>query len=332
MNQWVVKTGIKKFRTWLITGGCGFIGRNLIHHLREMPVETDIRILDNLSAVEQEGSLGRSPGCSLKTELLVGDVREEQICRQACEGIDVVVHLAASSGIAPSVANPRLNLESNVTGTFNMLEAARQAGVKTFVFASSNASLGDVPPPFHEQQAPRPVSPYGAGKLAGEAYCHAYEKTYRLKTVILRFSNVYGPHSGHKDSVVAKFFKVALLGGPIVIFGNGMQTRDFIYVDDLCRALLDSVATDHGENVFHIATNRETTINEIASRIQTLVNRERLDSVSIRYEPARSGDVQKNYANTSRSRRILGFVPQVDLETGLKRTFEYYLSRRNQIP
>jgi UDP-glucose 4-epimerase len=220
---------------WLITGGCGFIGVNLIDHILKQNPRTDIRILDNLSVGGREDIAEvcdiRDVSCTeveskpCGVELLVVDIRDFDACLKACKEIEVVVHLAASTGVAPSVENPREDLESNVIGTFNMLEASRQNGVRKFIFASSGAPLGEVEPPVHEQKAPKPVSPYGASKLAGEGYCSSYYRTFGLKTVSLRFGNVYGPRSKHKTSVVAKFFKQALAGDRLEVYGDGNQKK-----------------------------------------------------------------------------------------------------------
>ena len=233
-------------KNWLITGGCGFIGVNLVDKLLQKIPQINIRILDNLSVGTREDlkevceyheiSSHDIKGSPKGVELLVGDIRNYEVCLKACEGIQVVVHLAASTGVPQSIENPRRDMEMNVIGTFNMLEASRHQGVEKFIFASSGAPLGEVEPPIHEEIAPKPVSPYGASKLAGEAYCSAYYRTFGLKTIVLRFGNVYGPRSKHKSSVIAKFFKRALAGEPLEIYGDGNQTHDFIYIDDLLQA------------------------------------------------------------------------------------------------
>ena len=209
---------------WLITGGCGFIGSSLI---RKLVGEGGhyIRILDNLSVGSRE-DLGQvctfselsiddfssnfrelSSEMSSKVHLIVGDIKDPETCMTCCKDIDVVVHLAANTGVAPSVENPREDMENNILGTLNMLEAARRHKVKRFIFASSGAPIGECEPPIHEEMAPHPVSPYGASKLAGEGYCSAYYRSIGLETVVLRFGNVYGPGSTHKSSVIAKFIK-----------------------------------------------------------------------------------------------------------------------------
>ena len=190
-------------------------------------------------------------------ELVIGDILDGDSLKQAASGIDVIVHLAANTGVAPSVENPVLDCHTNVNGIVNALEAARLQQVKRFVFASSGAPVGEVTPPIHEEIVPHPVSPYGASKLAGEGYCSAYFHCYGIDTVALRFGNVYGPLSGKKESVVAKFINRTMKGEILEIYGDGTQTRDFIYVQDLAGAISHAANVQGiGGNVFQIATSR----------------------------------------------------------------------------
>ena len=346
-------------QSYLITGGCGFIGVNLIDYLLKTSPKIKIRVLDNLSVGTREDLVevcnfieidtsslspqhsALSPKKSSPVELVIGDIRDFDTCLKCSQGIDVVVHLAANTGVAPSVEDPRSDMEANVIGTFNMLEASRQNKIQKFIFASSGAPLGEVNPPIHEEIAPKPVSPYGASKLAGEAYCSAYYRTFGLKTISLRFGNVYGPRSKHKSSVVAKFFKRALFGEPLEIYGDGNQTRDFIYIDDLIQAIIlavnpqSSASNTHcsvlspspwGE-VFQIATYKETTVNEIAAKIKEIVESFLDQSVKIVHTSPRRGDVRRNYSDISKAKKILGYKPKYDLDKGLRATFEYFKNR-----
>ena len=316
---------------WLITGGCGFIGSSLITRLLMKSPDTKIRILDNLSVGTKEdlasvmssveNKLGVKPS---SVELVAGDIRDYEICNKCCEDIDVIIHLAANTGVAPSIENPRYDMESNVIGIFNMLEAARHQGVKKFVSASSGAAVGEVEPPIHEGNVPRPVSPYGASKLAGEAYCSAYYLSFGIKTISLRFANVYGPLSKHKNSVVAKFLKLAFAGESLEIYGDGSQTRDFIYIDDLIQAIILSVRSDVGGEAFQIATYKETTVNEIAERIKKIVKDELGKTVNVIHGETRLGDVKRNYSDISKAKRMLGFDPGYDLDKGLVNTVAYF--------
>lgn len=310
--------------SWLITGGCGFIGTNLIRRLLHENPSVSLRVLDNLSVVPN--SLPPT------VELIKGDVRDAKTCVEASHGVSVIIHLAAQSGVAPSVADPKTDFDINVQGTFNMLEAARINGVKKFVFASSGAPLGEVEPPIHEEKVCKPISPYGAGKLAGEAYLKAYHHSFGLETVALRFSNVYGPGSAHKNSVVAKFIRQALSLNPFVIYGDGSQTRDLIYVEDLVQAICLAVHSSAGGEIFQIASGREVSVLELATNLQKILQTKFGRSPALRHEDMRIGDVKKSWADISKARRVLGFDPKTDLESGLEKTLEYFIAATKRIP
>lgn len=321
---------------WLVTGGCGFLGTAFIKMLL---AEGDhgVRVVDNLTVgtredlgtvcdfVEREaGELGEFPtGGSV--ELVAGDIRGAEFAMRAVAGADAIVHLAANTGVAPSVEDPRADCESNVIGVFNYLEAARQNGVVRFVFASSGAAVGEVTPPIQEEMPPHPVSPYGASKMAGECYCSAYYRTFGVETVALRFSNVYGPGSTHKNSVVAKFIKRARDGEVLEIYGSGDQTRDFIYIDDLVEAIrLSAIVPGVGGEVFQIATGTETTVSEITDMLLPILGEAGI-TPDVRSTSPRTGDVMRNYADTSRAWRMLGWKARVNLDDGLRRTVSWFL-------
>lgn len=324
---------------WLITGGCGFIGRNLIKRLLEERGHY-IRVLDNLS-VGTEDDL--SEVCSFTTvgpgrlsvaasgvDLVIGDILDADLAMAVASKMDVIVHLAANTGVAPSVRNPRGDCETNVMGTLNFLEAARSNGVNRFIFASSGAPAGECMPPIHEELPPHPVSPYGASKLAGEGYCSAYNKTFGIETVALRFGNVYGPNSGRKDSVVARFIKKILIGDELEIYGDGGQTRDFIFIDDLIEAICLSVEKDVGGEVFQIATNSETTINELLDCIRFCFAKiEPSRTISASYSALRIGDVKRNFSDTSKAGRLLGWQAKTMLEDGITETLQWFLEYQN---
>ncbi len=316
---------------WLITGGCGFIGVNLV---RALQARGDyIRIMDNLSGGSREDlsavadfadfseANAPEPG---RVELLEGDVRYLEECQKATQNMDVVVHLAAQTGVIPSLEDPYFDCEQNVTGILNMLVAAREAGIKRFIFASSAAPLGEQDPPVDEQKVPRPLAPYGASKLAGEAYCSAFHGSFGMDTVALRFSNVYGPYSFKKGSVVAEFFRRALAGKPLVIYGDGEQTRDFIHAEDLCGAITKAAEKDVGGELFQIATGRETSVNELAGRVKDLVEGETKTPVEVTHAPPRQGEIRRNYADISKSVRLLDHHCKIDFQKGLLKTLEWF--------
>jgi UDP-glucose 4-epimerase len=252
----------------------------------------------------------------------------EDLAPAVCTGADVIVHLAANTGVAPSVENPRADCQTNVIGTLNYLEAARTNNVSRFVFASSGAPVGECNPPIHEELPAHPVSPYGASKLAGEGYCSAYKRTYGIDTVALRFGNVYGPGSGHKSSVVAKFIRRAMERKPLEIYGDGSQTRDFIYVDDLIKAILLAATRENvGGEIFQIATNTETTVGDIAERLQTLLKDKGINDLVVTHAAARLGDVIRNFSDISKAENVLGWKPDYTLDDGLRMTIDWFMQK-----
>lgn len=323
---------------WLITGGCGFLGTALIARLVAEGGHA-VRVVDSLAVGGRDDLRGvcrfteaDAPGAFPApggVELVPGDIRDADLALAAAQGAECVVHLAANTGVGPSVADPRLDCETNVLGTLNYLEAARAAGVRRFVFASSGAPAGEVEPPIHEELPPHPVSPYGASKLAGEGYCSAYWRSFGVETVALRFGNVYGPGSGHKDSVVAKFIKCARDGEPLVVYGDGTQTRDFIYIADLVRAMrLAASVPGIGGETFQIATSRETTVLELAEILVPVLEEHGFGPVRLTHDAPRTGDVLRNYSDTAKASALLGWRPETPLPEGLRRTVEWFLTNR----
>ena len=323
---------------WLITGGCGFIGRNLIHYLLEQGGHA-IRVVDNLSVGSRESlqmvtdfterdvnaTADGFPSTG-KVELVVDDILNEDNAQDHAQQADVIVHLAANTGVGPSVEDPRQDCMTNVVGTFNYLEAARHTGDTRFILASSGAPLGEVEPPIHEEKAPHPKSPYGASKLAGEGYCSAYHGSFGVDTVALRFGNVYGPFSSHKSSVVAKFIRRAMEGKTLEIYGDGQQTRDFIYTGDLVSAIYKAATKEEvGGEVFQIATNKETTVLELTDTLTQELEKSGITNVEVAHTDPRTGDVRRNYSDTSKAAKMLDWQVQTDLETGLRKTIEWFV-------
>ena len=324
---------------WLITGGCGFIGTALIRALRAEGGHR-IRVVDDLSAATRDnlkacGPFRETPIDKLSAmagdadgdvELTVGDIADADLAHAAAAGAGAIVHLAA--GARPSVEDPVFDCRSNVLGTLNYLEAARSAGVGRFVFASSGATTGDCVPPLHEEMAPHPVSPHGAGKLAGEGYCSAYFRSFGVETVALRFGNVYGPGSAHKASVVAKLIRRALDGEALEIYGDGKQTRDFIFVEDAVRAVrLAATTAGIGGEVFQIATGKETTVGEIVDKLVPLLAAAGYNRTRMTHSAPQTGDVSRRFFDTAKARDLLGWQAEMPLRDGLRRTIEWFVAR-----
>jgi UDP-glucose 4-epimerase len=296
----------------LVTGGAGFIGVNLSPVLAEHGFAT--RCYDDFSTGHRSDA--ERAGYD---EILQGDILDPAALVEAARDCTHVVHLAAQAGVPTSVEDPVTDCEVNVRGTLHALLAAREAGVAGFVFASSNAPLGEITQPAHEAVVPRPTSPYGASKLAGEAYCSAFAGSYDVPTSVLRFSNVYGPFSYHKGSVVAAFCKRALAGEPLIVYGDGTQTRDYVYVEDLCRGIAAAVDAGGSGVVAHLASGTETTVLEVARLVA-----ERFGAGTVEHRPARIGDVERSAADISTARTLFGFAPRVTLEEGLDRTVRWF--------
>jgi UDP-glucose 4-epimerase len=330
---------------WLVTGGCGFVGRNLIRRLlREN--ETEFRVVDDVSAGTREDLRAVTDFTELdagdqtrdwtdwsrsRVQLVAADIRDPPIAKRVVAGANVVVHLAANTGVSQSVDNPMRDCTTNVLGTLNYLEACRHNSVARFVLASSGAPIGECTPPIHEELAAHPVSPYGASKLAGEAYCSAYARTFGIETVALRFGNCYGPLSSHKGSIVAKFIREALAEEGWKIHGDGWQTRDFIYVDDIAEAIVRAATVEGiGGEVFQIANNSETTILELATKLAAVLVAHGVNAPAISHAEPRVGDVMRNYSDTTKARARLGWTPRVSLDEGLDRTVTWFLQTRRR--
>jgi len=301
----------------LITGGAGFVGTNLTAHLNRIGGH-EVRVLDNESLGKREHLAG------LDVDFIHGDIRDRDAVKAALEGIDAVVHLAADTRVIDSIEDPRKNFEANVIGTFNVLDAMREAGINRFVNASTGgAILGEVPPPVHEEMVPHPASPYGASKLAVEGYCSAFAASYGLRSVSLRFSNVYGPRSFHKGSVVAHFYKQIMAGKPLVVYGDGSQVRDYVYIENLCDGIVAALTCDF-DGAIQLGSGNPTTINELIEVIRTVVAPA---DFTVEYKDFRAGEIHTTYCDISRAKKVLGFAPRMDLAAGLKTTWDWFQSR-----
>lgn len=305
-------------RTILITGGCGFIGTNLVKYLSDRGYK--VRILDNLSTSSRIWATDRRQSKLPPVALITGDIRDREVVEKAVAGVDAVVHLAAYTSVVDSLGNPDEVFDINVNGTFNLLEACHHHGVENFIFASSNATVGEQAPPIDETKVPQPLSPYGASKLAGEALCSTYHHSFGLRSVSLRFANCYGPYSEHTPIVATAFMKWAREGKPLIIYGDGNQTRDFVHVDDVCYAVyLSLTVPDSNSRVFQIGSGVETSINQLAEMITAVTG----NSLQTIHEPERKGEVKRNCSDISEARALLGFEPKVKLEEGLRHLWEW---------
>jgi len=297
----------------LVTGGAGFIGANL---LRQLDSSYEVRVLDNLM---RGGEELLPPDRDI--ELIAGDIRDRDAVANAVRGVDVIIHLAAFGSVVESISDPFENFDINARGTLEMLRGAADAGVERFVFASTGgAIMGNQPPPVDEDSLPWPISPYGAGKLCGEAYLHAFAGSFGIRPIALRFANVYGPYSAHKKGVVTRFIRAALAGGTFDIFGDGSASRDFLHVQDLCRGILLAADSDLSDVVLHLASERETTIRELAELILEIVG----SDVEIVHHDKRPGEVERNFANADRAREVLGWEPELSLRDGMAETIEWF--------
>jgi len=299
----------------LVTGGAGFVGANLVPRL--VDAGHRVRVLDNLST----GSADHLAGVDV--DLVTGDIRDEATVDAAMDGVDAVVHLAAAGSVVDSVADPRFNFESNVLGTFRVLDAVRRAGVERIVLASTGGALiGDATPPVDEMSLPKPISPYGASKLAGEGYAHAFAAAYGIRTVCLRFANVYGPFSERKKGAVTTFFRALHTGAPITIYGDGSASRDYIHAGDICAGLQGGLEGDlPGGTVLHIASGVETSVADLARLCCEAAGR---PDHPIVFAEARPGEVTRNFATYTRAAEVLGYAPTVELADGLRECWEWF--------
>jgi UDP-glucose 4-epimerase len=309
---------------YLVTGGAGFIGSHLVERLvREGATVT---VLDDLSTGRRENLRAVRD----RIRFIRGSVARLDVCRRAVQGVDYVLHHAALTSVPQSTRAPVSAHQINATGTLNILLAARDAEVRRVVFAGSTAAYGDAAEqPTHEGLVPRPLSVYAASKLAGEAYCQALWHTHRLETVVLRYFNIFGPRqnlNSQYGAVVPLFVAAALRGEPPMIYGDGLQTRDFTFVNNVVDAnLLACHARDAqavGE-VFNIGCGSATSINELWSRVAHLVG----VTTEPLYDTPRAGDVRHSFASIARARAQLGYFPGMELDEGLRRTIAYYKER-----
>ncbi|HWV58303.1 MAG TPA: SDR family oxidoreductase [Longimicrobiales bacterium] len=306
----------------LVTGGAGFIGSHLVEHLVTRG-DTEVVVLDDLST----GRIENIRPFLDRIEWIEGSITDPETCARAVSGADFVLHQAALPSVPRSVREPRASHEVNATGTLNLLMAAREAGVRRFVYAASSSAYGNTPVlPKHEEMPSLPLSPYAAAKLTGESYCRAWYRSYGLETVALRYFNIFGPRqdpASEYAAVIPKFITAALDGVPPTIFGDGEQSRDFTYVTNAVQANIAACfapAEQVAGEVFNVGCGDRITINQLWREIAALVGTD----IQPNYAPPRTGDVRDSLASLERSRTRLGYNPETDLRTGLARTVEHF--------
>ena len=301
----------------LVTGGGGFIGSHVSAALvRE---GHDVRVLDNFATGRRENLAGIRGDL----DLVEGDVQSYERVHTALRGCEMVLHQAALPSVPRSVQDPLTSNATNVTGTLNVLLAARDEDVRRVIFASSSSIYGANPElPKRESLAPQPISPYAVAKLAGEGYCRSFCHVFGLETIALRYFNVFGPRQDPQSqyaAVIPRFITALMHGEPPVIYGDGEQTRDFTYVDNIVRGnLLAMEAERTSGEVLNIAAGERTSLNDLIGRIRRLTG----SDVEPRYEDPRPGDVPHSQADVSSARDVIGYEPEIGLEEGLRRTAE----------
>jgi len=308
----------------LVTGGGGFIGSNVVRAL--LARGDDVRVLDNFST----GSRANLAGLESDVQLVEGDLRSYERVHAAVRGAEVVFHEGALPSVPRSVQDPLTTTAVNVEGTLNVLLAARDEGVRRIVNASSSSVYGNTGKlPRVETQAPDPISPYAVAKLAAERFCTSFTRVYGMEIVSLRYFNVFGPRqdpTSQYAAVVPRFIRAIADDEPVTIYGDGDQSRDFTFVDNVVGAnLLAADAPDVGGEILNVATGDSVTVNALADAIGAMLGK----PVEKVYEPAREADVRASWADVGEAKRLLGYEMRVDFAEGLRRTADYLLSERS---
>jgi len=308
---------------FLVTGGAGFIGSNIVEELLKQG--HSVRVIDNFSTGKRENlpvPLGKEFNSDI--EFFEGDIRSYHIVRQAVNGIEVILHQAALPSVPRSINDPITTNEVNVMGTLNILDAAKDAGVKRIVYASSSSVYGDNPVlPKKEDMLPNPLSPYAVSKLTGEKYCQVFSKLYGIETVVLRYFNVFGPRqdpNSQYSAVIPKFIKLMSNNRRPTIYGDGTQSRDFTYVSNVVEGNILAATKEIDTPIaMNCATHGQVTINELVEKINKLIGK----SIEPIYEKPRSGDIKHSFADINLIGKYLNFIPFVNFVEGLSKTIHY---------
>lgn len=314
----------RQYSRILVTGGAGFIGSNLVDRLLDKGFE--VYVIDNLDTGRLENIAHHQD--KKEFHFIKGDIRDHQLVKQVMSDVDVVFHEAALASVALSMQDPLLANDINVSGTLSLLKHSSDLGVKRFIYASSAAVYGDSGPrKKREDMTPNPTSPYGASKLAAENYVRLFKTVYGLETVSLRYFNVYGPRQPSDlqspySAAITIFMNRLQRNMPPIIYGDGEQTRDFIYIDDVVEANMLALNAKHvaGE-VFNVATGTSTSINHAANTLKKIMSKEHLENV---YADARPGDIRHSTAEIDKAKRVLGFHPRTSLEEGLAKLVDSF--------
>lgn len=304
---------------YLVTGGAGFIGSNIVDELVKRGQE--VVVLDDLSA----GKEANLAAVRSKIDLHIGTVTDLAAVQSACKGVQYVIHLAARTSVPRSVLNPLESNHVNIDGTLNVLVAARDAQVRRFVFAASSSAYGETPMlPKVETMPPQPISPYGVTKYVGEMYAQVFGRVYGLENACIRYFNVFGPRqdpTSQYSGVLSRFMLAVIEGQTPVIYGDGEQSRDFTFVDNIVDETLRACEAPGASGlVFNGGTGARITLNEVLKILSRITGK----TIQAKYDAARNGDIRDSQADVSLARKILGYEPRVLFEEGLKRTWEWY--------
>lgn len=306
-------------RKCLVTGGAGFIGSHIVDALVRRGDK--VRVLDNMSTGREENLAEVRD----RIELIQGDLVDSKAVAKAVDGVDCIFHQAALASVPRSVEHPLDTHAACVTGTVNLLDAARRAGVRRVVYAASSSAYGNQPASSkRESDLPAPISPYGAAKLAAEFYCQAFAATYEIETVALRYFNVFGPRqdpNSEYSAVIPKFITAILAGRQPIVYGDGGQSRDFTYIANVVQGnLLAADAPNVSGQTFNVAMGNSVTLLQLISVLNAALG----TSIKPKFEPPRAGDVRDSLADIVRARKLLNYEPQVTFEQGIRESIEYY--------
>jgi UDP-N-acetylglucosamine/UDP-N-acetylgalactosamine 4-epimerase len=306
---------------YLVTGGAGFIGSNMVDELVRRGHE--VTVLDDLSA-GKEANLGHIRS---KIDFLIGTITDLAAVQSACKGADYVIHLAARTSVPRSVKDPLESNHVNIDGTLNVLVAARDAKVKRFVYAASSSAYGETPTqPKVETMQSQPISPYGVTKYVGELYAQVFGRNYGLENASVRYFNVFGPRqdpTSQYSGVLSRFMLAVIEGQQPVIYGDGEQSRDFTFIENVVDVTLRACeASGASGQVFNGGTGARITLNEVLKQLEKITGKK----LQAKYDPPRTGDIRDSQADISLARKVLGYNPSVNFETGLERTWQWYKS------